>query len=238
MLIQTINSNNVWTRFGDMVVDFDNPLKDSANIPANDAALSSVLDIGKRANSFVQATGVNQPIYKHNIINGHNAALFSSNQFLSATHDAAKNGYTGAMTILAIVTTTSIAVGVTRILSKVSGTTDGFSSGRSADKSQFTARGVTDYTDTSVDFAADVWTVITAVYNGSNSVQFYKDGVAQAAIGGGAVNSSTAPLRIGNFNGVVQFWDGYMQLIFWAWRACNAGELAILHEAALTRIGL
>lgn len=229
--------HNPFLLYSDSFWDASNPLKDSGNIPADNTSLSAINDLAKRGNNWAQGTGANQPTYKTGIINGNNVFRFDGTADNMTVAHAASNDYSGAMTIVAAINTTSIA-STRRIFSKASAAAGGFAFGINQSRIIFTARDVSDYQTTTGIISASTWTVIAAVYNGSDSVTFYKDRSSVSTHSGGAVLSTTGPLILGAQNGPSEFWTGDCQNLFWAWRVLNAGELAIILDETCKRVGL
>lgn len=226
---------NIW-------VNGDNPLNDPGNIPADGTALANISDFSGKGNNFVQASGANQPVFKRNIINGRNVIRFSGNQFLTCANSAA-NSYSGAMTVIATLTTTDVGTADARLYTKGSfNLGSGYGIARNFGRQRYNSFTATDYITTAAQFTVNVFQVFTSVLNSNWSVDFYKNGTFIENKTGNPQVASTNTLYLGAMNTtgatVVQYWSGDLVELMIFFRVLSASELNRMHLYCKNKIGV
>lgn len=243
MIITGINSTNPFPLLNNVYVDSANPLANAASIPADGAGLSSVVDLGIYRNNFVQASGAIQPVYKRNIVNGNNIIRWNGfDSYMTCAYDAVKNGYNGPMTLTFAWLTNVIGTGTNNRMfgRQNAGTASGFSTGQIDNMYAFTATGLTDAQSTPI-IAAGTWEVATMRYNGTDTVNFFRnDTFISTDTGSDTVVANTNALILGGFSSTLTGlnWNGDLLLFGWAWRQLTNAQISLLHQYAMGRMGI
>ena len=211
-----------------------NPNGDGS-IPSDGAALSSVIDLGVKQNNMAQATVVNQPIYKRNIINGKNVFRCNGITFMSCAAGSGNN-YSGPMTIFyvcatAVTTTINAAIGKGGEFGGCAGTSNTF---------RFTTSGIKDYQTSGSQFTNNVFLVESMRFNSDFSVDFWKNGTAGDHITGTtAMTSNNGTFTIFSPNTTPAFaWNGDIVMIGIFFRALAANEMLLMNTYCKNLIGV
>lgn len=217
----------------DLQVDlfYDASNTDGRNNATSISSISSVVNLGTKANNVSQSTGASQPTLFQNANNNQPVMRFSGSQYLSAA-SAAPNQYAGEITVFGIVKLSNASV-VRRFISF--GATGGVSAGNRASpnllKYDYTCNAVADvFTTADYWSTTDYETFVGVIKNsaGSWSVDFYKNGTFLQNVSTSAPIASSDSFCVGSYSTTVALWNGDIQLAGFFYSALKSWQINAL----------
>jgi hypothetical protein len=229
------NSNPFLKFYTKMVIDANNPLANLTTIPANDAAVTTVIDNTINRNTF---SGGSSFQFKTNYLSTGNHSIYmpGSATDMTCAFDAAKNGYSGAFTITFLAAPDSDS-GVTGHLFGQLPLGDGFSIGQINAEDFLVGLGAGLYSQAG-QFVAEEFHVYTMRYDGGTNVSFFKDGAFVSTVAGSAIVPATNDFILGGYNtgSATLNFNGHLNLLAFDNSAHTNNQIFAAHGYALSRL--
>src|SRR6266849_1499298 len=187
----------------------------SFTIYSNNTALSAMTDLGTKGNNQSQATGLLQPTYVTNALNGYPAVNFNGAQTMAAANGSG-NTYNGAMSVFVVFSTPNVnPTHIARFFNKVGSW--GADYLITANLGFSVIRGGHAGSPSS-GLSNNTFYYCWEIYNGgtTSSVAFWQNGVSLTA-GSVSANmvSSSNPFNWGSRDGTQHFISGKIPMICW-----------------------
>lgn len=235
-------SQQVLNLLPNIFIDASNPNNNIASIPADGTALSTLTDL-TGLNTFNQATGAAQPIYKTAIVNGQNIIRFSGAQWMNCNNNS-KNQFA---------TNSSLSV----FCIANSGAISGLNTNFFINKGVFPSGGWGCYAvNAALDFGfvtttkaqyectTNVFSSSFKIYTalctqGSGSTTFYVNGAsAETKTGTAGSVAYTGVVNFGSDNANTRTWNGDIQCVIVFYRLLSTNEFNAVINFLKSRLGI
>lgn len=205
----------------------------TGQLPSDGTALPLIADLGTRGNHLSQATGINQPVFKTNIVNGQNVFRLTTSSFMTCA-SSSNNTYVGPLTIINILSLANLGA-IQQIFGKPG---SWFSSASPSNGFRFTTAGVKDYDSAASQFSLNTFLVKTERFNSNFSVDFWKNGTFLSNVTGTAgMSSASNGLILGNSNPAFAVAADVVATLIW-YRALSSTEISMANNFARAMIGV
>ncbi len=208
----------------------------NGTLPSNNTAIATLTDKSGLGNTFLQATGAAQPIYKTGILNGCGVLRFDGASNFMSCANSANNTYStnGDVSVFSICMTTTTPTVFDQFIMAKGGFPNGgwgaYNSLASPNAFGYVSTNVAQYTSTN-SFVNNTFTIYSAVYANNSSITFYKNGnfASQDSMASANSVANANALTLGVDMGGVRLWPGDMRMILVYYKALNNSELSAVH---------